>query len=79
MLQLVTNLASQCVNLGNAVNLVAEVLNTDDGIGRRYREYLNDIAAHAEGTALKVNLAACVLHINQTAQDSITFLLHART
>ncbi len=76
---MITDFTGQGVDFHNTVNLVAEVFNADDGIGRGNREYLNDIPADAEGTTLKINLASGILHVNQTTQYRVAFLLHAGT
>ena len=79
MLQLGQNLTGQHIDLRDPVHLIAEKFHTDRAVRLRNREYLQHISAHTEGTTLKIHVIPCVLHIDQTVNDLIPILDHARS
>jgi hypothetical protein len=67
--------AAQRVDLGQALDLVAEELDPQRAIGLVLREHLHDVAAHAEGAAVEVHVVALVEHVDEVAQQLVA---HAR-
>ena len=72
------DLPGQDIDLCDPVDLVAEKLNTDRIIIRHYRNDLDHISAHPEGTALEIHVVTVVLDADQLFDDLVAFFLHAR-
>ena len=68
----------QRVNLAQAVDLVAKKLDAEGHVLGVGRPDLNHIAAHAEAVALKRNVVALVLDLDELAQHLVAVFLHAR-
>ena len=72
------DLTGQWIKLHDPVNLVAEKLNPDTILKRRYRKDIYDIALHTESSSREIHLIPCVLNINQLPDQFIPVLLHTR-
>ncbi len=67
VLDLAADLAAQGIDLGHRFDLVAPPADPDGGLGLVGGEDLDDVAAHAEGAAVKVDVVALVLHVDEAA------------
>ena len=70
-------LALHRVDLADGLDRVAEVLDPDRGRLLIGREDLDHVASHPEGTAVKVDVVALVLHVDQAAQQLVARQLFA--
>ena len=61
----------------DAFDLVAEQPDPQASIFRRRRKDLNEIASHAKGAAVKINIVPGVLNLDQFSQNRLTTDLRA--
>ena len=78
VVQLRLDLAGQDVDLGKPLDLVAEKLDADRGVGVICGVYLHDVAADAELVADEVYVVALVFERDELAYQRIAVPFHAR-
>ena len=66
------------VDGGDPVDLLAEELDADGALLVARREDLHDVAAHTERAALKLDVAAVVLNLDEAAHQLVALHRHAR-
>ncbi|MNI39795.1 hypothetical protein D3C73_939850 [compost metagenome] len=67
MIAFADKLTGQYVNLGDPLNFIPEQFYPDGMFPLGSRENLDDIAAHTECTAHKVDIVTLILNIDETA------------
>ena len=78
MLHLCMHCAGQRIYLCNTVDLIAEKFNPQNIVTALRRIYLQHIPAHAETAAVKIQIIAVVLDIDQLADHVVPILDHTR-
>jgi hypothetical protein len=76
-IEAVLRLAANGIDLANGLDGVAEELDADGGVGLVGREDLDDVATHAERTAVKIDVVSLVLDVDQHAEQVVATKLLA--
>ncbi len=78
VLQRRLHLAAEGIDLLDGLDRVAEELDADRGVLLGDRKYFHDVAAHAKGTAVEVDVVSLVLDVDEHAQQVVAPVLLAR-